>query len=65
MLDLEAQLSFSVHAKGPGPVYTVADASNPSKLCMLARQAGVYSLELRSKESQELLGKCALQVSVL
>ena len=65
MLDLGAQLSCTVHAKGPGPVYTVPDAGNPSKLCMLARQAGMYSLELRSKESQELLGSCPLKVRVL
>ena len=54
-----------MHAKGPGPVHTVADASDPCKLFMLARTAGTYTLELMSQDTQELLGSTPLQVSVV
>lgn len=65
VLDPGAQLSFTVHSKGPGPVHAVADANNPCKLIMLARTAGTYSLELMSQDTQELLGSNPLQVSVV
>lgn len=65
MLDPGAQLSFTVHAKGPGPVHTVPDASDPCKLIMLATTAGTYSLELMSQVTQELLGSNPLQVGVV
>lgn len=65
MSDPGAQLRFTVHAKGPGPVHAVADASNPCKLFMLARTAGTYSLELISQDTQELLGSNPIQVNAL
>lgn len=63
MLDTRLQLSLTAYALGPRPAHVVADACNPSKLHILARHAGPYSLALMSNATQELLGNCPLQVN--
>lgn len=59
---MDAQVSFAVHAQGPGPVHAVADASDPNKIQVVARQAGTYTLTVISTTTQEVLGRHPVQV---
>ena len=60
--DVDGQVSFAVHAQGPGPVHAITDASNPNKVQLVARQAGVYTLTLVNTTTQEVLGRHPIQV---
>lgn len=59
-----ASFSFVAEAEGPGPVDTAIDCvqAGPSRVHLLARQAGTYSLML-VRSHQETLGNCPIQVS--